>query len=106
MQHHIKKRCAVTGMVVALAIIASQPVMADGGWGRHHGGQGHGRGWVPFALGAVVGGVAIGAIMSPPAPVVVQPVYPPPPAYYARPRMMPQPIYVVPAPQPQVYYTY
>lgn len=105
MKQNIKTLCAVTGIV--MAAVASQPAMADGGWGRHHGGHGHSRGWVPFALGAVVGGIAIGAMMSPPVPVVAQPVYPvPPPGYYGRPRMMPQPIYVVPAPAPQVYYTY
>lgn len=102
MRRSIKKFFALSGM--AMVVMVSQPVWADGGWGRHHGGHGSGRSWVPFALGAVVGGVAVGAMMQP-APVVAQPVYPPPPPgyYYGPPRMMPPPVYMVPPPPPVVY---
>ena len=101
MKATLKKICAVTGVVVAA--LASQPVLADGGWGHHHGG--YGRGWAPFALGAVVGGVAVGAMMQP-QPVYAQPVYAPPPVYM-RPRVVvPPPVYMVPPPPPPVYYTY
>jgi len=99
----LKKTLAVAGL--ALISLASQPVLADG-W-RHHG-RGHysGGGWVPFALGAVVGGVAISAMMQP-QPVYLQPapVYGPPPVY-VRPRVIvPPPGYIVPLPPP-VYYSY
>lgn len=97
------RRCfAAAGL--ALLTLASQPVLADG-W-RHHG---HGyyqnsSAWVPFALGAVVGSVALGAMMQP-QPVYVQPAYPPPPVY-VRPRVvMPPPAYIAPPPPP-VYYSY
>jgi hypothetical protein len=61
---------------------------------------------VPFALGAVVGGVAVGAMMQP-QPVYAQPIYTPVPPVYMRPRVVvPPPVYVVPAPPPPVYYTY
>lgn len=103
MKCHLKTCCAVAA--VALTAMVSQPVLADGGWGHHHGG-GYGRGWAPFALGAVIGGVAIGAMMQP-QPVYAQPVYGPPPPVYLRPRVvMPPPVYVVPAPPPPVFYSY
>ena len=100
MKQRMKQLCAIVGLSVAA--LASQPVLADG-WGHHrHGGYGRG-GWVPFALGAVVGGVAIGAMMQP-QPVYAQPVYGPPPVYM-RPRVVvPPPVYVVPQPAPGYYY--
>lgn len=103
MKQSLKKLVATAG--IGLAVLASQPVFADGGWGHHHYGGGYGRGWVPFALGAVVGGVAVGAMMQP-QPVYAQPMYAPPPVYM-RPRVVvPAPFYVVPSPPPPVYYSY
>ncbi len=103
MKMTLKKSFAVAGL--ALITLASQPVLADG-W-RHHG-RGHysGSGWVPFALGAVVGGVAMSAMLQP-QPVYIQPnpIYGPPPVY-VRPRVIVPPAgYVVPLP-PAVYYSY
>ena len=101
MKQRMKQLCAIVG--ISVAALASQPVLADGGWGHHHGG-GYGRGWVPFALGAVVGGVAVGAMMQP-QPVYAQPVYAPPPprVIVTRPYYAP-PVYVVPSPAPGYYY--
>lgn len=102
MTSKFRKGLAVAGL--ALVALASQPALADG-W-HHYGGEHYhgGRGWVPFAVGAVLGGVAVGAMMQPPQPVYVQPAYPQP--IYMRPRvMMPPPAYIVPAPPP-VYYGY
>jgi len=99
MKQRMKQLCAIVG--IAVAALASQPVLADG-WGHHRYG-GYGRsGWVPFALGAVVGGVAVGAMMQP-QPVYAQPVYGPPPVYM-RPRVVVPPVYVVPSPAPGYYY--
>lgn len=104
MKQSLKKMVAVVG--IGLTALACQPVLADGGWGHHRGGYGYGRGggWVPFALGAVVGGVAVGAMMQP-QPVYAQPVYvqPPPRVYMPRPYYAP-PVYVMPAPLPGYYY--
>lgn len=97
------KKC-LAGVGIALVALSSQSALADG-W-RHHG-RGYASGgsaWVPFALGAVVGGVAIGAMLQP-QPIVVQPAYAPPPAY-VRPRVIvPPPGYVL-MPPPPVYYSY
>jgi len=91
---------------ITLVALTSQPVLAEG-WGHHRGNAGHyrggGNGWVPFALGAVVGGVAVGAMMQP-QPVYVQPTYPPPPPWYARPRMIVSPPVVYAVPPPRVIY--
>lgn len=97
------RACAAAGL--ALALLGSQPALADRGWGHPHGG--YHRSWVPFALGAVVGGVAIGAMMQP-QPVYAQPIYAPaPPPGYMQPRVVvPAPVYVVPSPPPPVYYSY
>ncbi|MEN9879506.1 MAG: hypothetical protein RIQ55_152 [Pseudomonadota bacterium] len=98
----LRKGLAVAAL--ALFALASQPALADG-W-RHHG---YGRfpganAWVPFALGAVVGGVALGAMLQP-QPIVVQPVYAQPPVY-GRPRVIvPPPGYMLMQPPP-VYYSY
>lgn len=91
---------------VTLALLASQSAMADGGW-RHRHGHGHGyyqggHAWAPFALGAVIGGVAVGAMMQP-QPVYVQPAYPPPP-WYGRPRVVVQSPVVYTVPPPRVIY--
>lgn len=102
MTSRLRQGLAVAGLV--LFALASQPALADG-W-RHHG-YGHspsGSSWVPFALGAVVGGVALGAMLQP-QPIVVQPMYPQPPVY-GRPRVIvPPPGYVLMQPPP-VYYSY
>ena len=88
---------------VALVAAVAQPAMADG-HGFHRWGRG-GNGWIPFAAGAVIGGVAVGAMMQP-QPVYVQPTYmgPPPRIVVQRPYYGPPPLYVVPAPQPGYYY--
>ncbi len=90
------------GLAVASLIVltlAHQPVLADG-W-RHHG-RGHatsGAPWVPFALGAVVGGMAISATLQP-QPIIVQPAYSQLPVY-VRPRVIvPPPGYVLIQPPP------
>ncbi len=101
MRQRMKQLCAIVG--ISVAALASQPVWADG-WGHRHHGGGHSRGWVPFALGAVVGGVAIGAMMQP-QPVYAQPVYAPPPPRVVVPRpYYAPPVYVVPSPAPGYYY--
>ena len=104
MKISIKKLFAAAGIM--LVALSSQPVMADG-WGHHRGHGGHyrggGNGWVPFALGAVVGGVAVGAMMQP-QPVYIQPAYPPPPPWYARPRVIMAPPVVYAVPPPRVIY--
>ncbi|MBU3656409.1 MAG: hypothetical protein FGM35_00060 [Rhodocyclaceae bacterium] len=104
MKLKIKTGLTVSGL--ALFALVSQPVLADGGWHhRGHRSYHHSGNWVPFALGAVVGGVAIGAMLQP-QPVVVQPPYYPPPPVYVRPRVVvPAPVYPVPM-SPTVYYTY
>lgn len=103
MQQRMKQLCAIVG--ISVAALASQPALADG-WGHHrYQGGGYSRGWVPFALGAVVGGVAVGAMMQP-QPVYAQPVYAPPPPRVIVPRpYYAPPVYVVPSPPP-VYYGY
>ncbi|NCW90513.1 MAG: ecotin precursor, partial [Rhodocyclales bacterium] len=53
-------------LAVALAAVVAQPALADGR-GHHHGG--HRSSWLPFAAGAVLGGVVIGSMIQP------QPVY-------------------------------
>ena len=97
------RACAAAGL--ALVLLGSQPAFADRGWGHPHGG--YQRSWVPFALGAVVGGVAIGAMMQP-QPVYAQPIYSPtlPPGYMPPRVVVPAPVYVVPSPPPPVYYSY
>lgn len=90
-------------IAITLTAAVAQPAMADGhGFHRGH----RGNGWVPFALGAVVGGVAVGAMLQP-QPVYAQPAYMPPPPprlVVQRPYYGPPPVYVVPAPQPGYYY--
>lgn len=96
---------SLAAMGVALVSLTSQPVLADGGWHhRGHHGYRQGSSWVPFALGAVVGGVAIGAMLQP-APVAPPAYYPPPPLVVRPPVILPAPAYGVPMPPP-VYYTY
>lgn len=99
----LKFKQILAGAGLVFLALASQPVLADG-W-HHHGYGGYrGGGWVPFAIGAVVGGIAVSA-MTPPQPVYVQPAYAQPPVY-VRPRVMaPPPVIVVPQPPP-VYYSY
>lgn len=104
MTSKFSKGFAVAGLV--LVTLVSQPVLADS-W--HHHGRGHyqgSSGWAPFALGAVVGGVALSAMIQP-QPIYVQPAYAySQPPMYVRPRVvMPPPAYVVPPPPP-VYYSY
>lgn len=97
----LKLRKGLAAAWLVLFTLTSQPVLADG-W-RHHG-RGHGSGgsaWVPFALGAVVGGVALGAMLQP-QPIVMQPAYAQPPVY-VRPRVILPPGYVVIQPPPVVY---
>lgn len=99
-------RTALVTFGLALVTLAGQPVLADGGWHHrgHHGYRQPGN-WLPFALGAVVGGVAVGAMMQP-QPVMAPPAYYPPPPVFIRPRVfVPAPVYGVPMPPP-VYYTY
>ena len=94
---------AVVLLSVALVAAVAQPALADG-YGHHYGGRGHG--WLPFAAGAVIGGIAIGAMMQP-QPVYAQPVYvapPPPRVMMQRPYYVPAPVYAVPAPPPGYYY--
>ena len=88
--------------VVFLSAVA-QPALADG-WGHHHGGRGYG--WLPFAAGAVIGGVVVGSMLQP-LPVYAPPVYvspPPPRIVVTRPYYAPAPIYTVPAPSYGYYY--
>lgn len=88
---------------VALLSAVAQPVLADGR-GHHHGG--HRNNWLPFAAGAVLGGVFVGSMMQP-QPVYAQPVYvapPPPRVVVTRPYYAPAPIYSVPAPSYGYYY--
>jgi len=102
----LKLRTGLAAVALTLVTLASQPVLADGGWHHrgHHGYRQPGN-WLPFALGAVVGGVAIGDL-PPPPPVVAPPAYYPPPPVVVRPHaVMPAPVYAVPMPPP-VYYTY
>lgn len=96
------KKAVVLLSVVVMAV-AAQSVLADGR-GHHHGGRG--SGWLPFAAGAVIGGIAIGAMMQP-QPVYAQPVYvmpPQPRVVMPRPYYVPVPIYSAPAPQLGYYY--
>lgn len=89
-------------LVVALAAVAAQPALADGR--GHH--RGHGNGWLPFAAGAVIGGVVVGSWLQP-QPVYAQPMYmapPPPRMVVQRPYYAPAPMYVVPSVQPGYYY--
>lgn len=103
MKINLKTMGAAAG--IGLALLASQPALADGDW-RHPHGHGYyqrgGNAWVPFALGAVIGGVTVGAMMQP-QPVYVRPAYPPPP-WYARPRVIMPPPVVYAVPPPQVIY--
>jgi len=95
---------AVVLLSAAFIAAVAQPAMAYG-HGHHYGGRGNG-GWLPFAAGAVIGGIAIGAMMQP-QPVYAQPVYVPPPpprVVMPRPYYVPAPVYAVPAPQPGYYY--
>lgn len=89
-------------LVVALAAIAAQPALADGR--GHH--RGHSNGWLPFAAGAVIGGVVVGSWMQP-QPMYAQPMYvapPPPRMVVQRPYYAPAPMYVVPSLQSGYYY--
>ena len=93
-------------VLLAVAVTAglAQPVLADG-YGHHHG-WGRGNGWLPFAAGAVIGGVVVGSMMQP-QPVYAQPVYvgpPPPRIVVQRPYYAPAPVYQVPMPPPGYYY--
>ena len=95
---------AVVLLAVAVTAAVAQPALADG-HGFHRWGRG-GNGWVPFAAGAVIGGIAVGAMMQP-QPVYAQPVYmgpPPPRLVVQRPYYGPPPVYVIPAPNPGYYY--
>lgn len=94
---------AVVLLSAAFIAAVAQPAMA---YGHHYGGRGYGGGWLPFAAGAVIGGIAIGAMMQP-QPVYAQPVYVAPPqprVVVLRPYYVPAPVYAVPAPQPGYYY--
>ena len=88
-------------LVIALAAVVAQPALADGR--GHH--RGHGNGWLPFAAGAVIGGIVVGSWMQP-QPVYAQPVYiaPPPRMVVQRPYYAPAPMYAVPSPQLGYYY--
>jgi len=90
-------------LAIALTAAVAQPALADGG-GHHR--WGHGNGWLPFAAGAVIGGVIVGSWMQP-QPGYAQPVYvspPPPRVVVQRPYYAPAPMYLVPSPQPGYYY--
>ena len=101
----LKCRTYLAILGLAVTTLASQPVWADGGHHRGHYGYRQPGNWIPFALGAVVGGVAIGAMMQP-QPVMAPPAYYPPQPVYVRPRViMPAPVYSMPMPPP-VYYSY
>ena len=96
------KKSLVLVAFAAMTALA-QPALADGR-GHHHGGRGNG--WLPFAAGAVLGGVVVGSLMQP-QPVYAQPVYVAPPApriIVARPYYAPAPVYAVPAPHYGYYY--
>lgn len=90
-------------LVLTLAAIAVQPALADGRHHHHH--SGRGAAWVPFAAGAVIGGLAINA-WAQQRPVYAPPVYmaPPPRVIVAQPYYMPPPVYAVPAAPPAGYY--
>ncbi len=62
--------------------------------------------WAGVAIGAtaaVVGGVILGALLSPPAVAAPQPVYAPPPVVYSPPPVVYTPPPVVYSPPPVVY---
>lgn len=97
---------ALAGTSLVLLALSSQSALADG-W--HHG-YGHsyrhgGPGWVPFAIGAVVGGIAVNAMMQP-QPVILAPQYYRPAPIVIQPRaVMPAQGYGVPVPPP-IYHSY
>jgi hypothetical protein len=89
-------------LALVITAVVAQPALADGR--GHHGG--HRNNWLPFAAGAVLGGVVVGSLISP-QPVYAQPVYvapPPPRIVVTRPYYAPAPVYVVPAPSTGYYY--
>jgi hypothetical protein len=95
----MKRALALTAIVIVLfAMLVPSPASA-GGWGHHGGHRGHHGGW--WWPGALIGGLALGAValataplwaFTPPTPVVeappaayVQPVYTAAPSYQPAP---------------------